>query len=139
RGPKLCENQQGQQKLPPRRHERGRQRCDGTFVPMIPNTIVLAGIEIQLEKQDTVIAFHSRTCGFCRTVLRSLDQVAPLYPALFVKIDAEEQKELAKSFHVKGVPIVLLIRHGLVLASLAGSINLTEMRAFLDPYFQELK
>ncbi|MGE0003601.1 MAG: thioredoxin family protein [Candidatus Izemoplasmatales bacterium] len=106
---------------------------------MIPNTIVLAGIEIQLEKQDTVIAFHSRTCGFCRTVLRSLDQVAPLYPALFVKIDAEEQKELAKSFHVKGVPIVLLIRHGLVLASLAGSINLTEMRAFLDPYFQELK
>jgi thioredoxin 1 len=76
------------------------------------------------EGETVFVDFWATWCGPCR-------MVAPVYQALseqvadakFVKVDIEENQELAMRFNVKSIPMFLAFRNGEIVDSMVGSKN----------------
>lgn len=58
-----------------------------------------------------IIEFYSRHCGPCRLLMNHLEKIADEYEGELTvyKVDAEQEKELAILFKVKGYPALFLI------------------------------
>lgn len=68
--------------------------------------------DIKNEKKPMIIIFSAKWCGPCK-------QIEPIYHSLeakysnvvFVAVDIEKHEELAKKYHIKGMPTFVLIKY----------------------------
>ncbi|WP_319419041.1 thioredoxin [Pleurocapsa sp. FMAR1] len=77
-----------------------------------------------LSNEKLVVADYSATwCGPCRVVAPLIDRLASEYSdrATVIKIDIDENKDIAKKYGIRSIPAVLVFRDGEVVESLFGS------------------
>lgn len=91
------------------------------------------------DEGRTVIAdFFTRACVLCRKVEPMLAAVAngAGESVSAVRIDAEENRELAAEFDVRGVPTLLLFHRGELVDRKVGFVTAKELRTWVAPYLE---
>ncbi len=85
------------------------------------------------EGKTVLVDFFATWCGPCKMLAPVLEEVAPDYPDVeFVKVDVDEEGELARRYGVSVIPTLFVIKNGEITANTKGYLNADELRAFID-------
>ncbi len=97
-----------------------------------------AGFERQLSRSDLpmVVDFWAPWCAPCRMMAPNFHQAAiDLEPGMrFVKINTEEQQQLAARFNIRSIPTLAVFRDGREIARQSGALDLNALKHWLRPY-----
>lgn len=87
----------------------------------------------EIEKGLVVVDFFATWCGPCRMLAPIIEDVSENRDdAAFLKVDVDENYELAKSFGIMSVPTVLFFKDGKVIDKSIGLINSENINQFID-------
>lgn len=85
------------------------------------------------DGKTILVDFFATWCGPCKMLAPVLEQVAPDYPEVeFVKIDVDNDPDLARRYGVNVIPTLFVIKNGEVTANTKGYMDADELRAFVD-------
>lgn len=59
-----------------------------------------------------MVDFHASWCGPCRTLGPIIEKVSEEKNVKLLKVDADESKDIASSFGVRGIPTVIFFKGG---------------------------
>lgn len=81
-----------------------------------------------------VVDFHATWCMPCKLLGPALEKLADEYPGRLriVKVDVDQEPELAGRYDIHGVPALLFFHRGTVVDSAVGLLPLPTLRAKLD-------
>jgi putative thioredoxin len=81
-----------------------------------------------------VVDFWAPWCGPCRTLGPILEKLEREYAGRFrlVKINSDENQELAAAFNVRSIPYVVGIRNGKPVAQFVGALPESQVRTFVE-------
>jgi putative thioredoxin len=81
-----------------------------------------------------VVDFWAPSCGPCRSLAPILEKVARDYEGRvkFVKVNSDENQELAQAFGIRSIPNVIAIRDGKPAEKFMGAIPDGQVRAFFE-------
>lgn len=81
-----------------------------------------------------LVDFHASWCGPCRMLSPILEDLAPEFEgkASIVKVDVDENPELASQFGVMGIPTLLVMKDGEVLDTMTGFLPKEALAAKLN-------
>ncbi len=104
---------------------------------MSKNVKEISGEELKelVAAGETVVCdFWATWCGPCRMLAPVLDAVAAQYAdrARFVKVDVDENGEIAQELGVMSIPDIIVFADGKVKANHLGFAPEATLRAFLD-------
>lgn len=92
--------------------------------------------EVVNQDKLVLVKFGATWCGPCRQIDRELKSLAGELPAdvEVLKIDVDENPELAQQFQITGIPRMLLVRGGNVLADETGYMSKAELQSWIGEY-----
>ena len=86
--------------------------------------------EVLEAKGIVVVDFGANWCGPCKSLIPVLEEVVTEDPnKKIVKVDIDEQEELAAQFKIMSVPTLLVFRNGEVIDKSIGLIQKDEVKA----------
>lgn len=69
-----------------------------------------------------VVDFFATWCGPCKMIAPLLDKFAAEYSqAKFIKVDVDEQGEIAREYEISSMPTVLFIKNGSIVSKVLGA------------------
>ncbi len=86
------------------------------------------------SKVPVLVDFWATWCGPCRmqgSILERLDQEITAEQALIVKIDVDQNPELASQFNVSSIPTLLVFKNGVVTSTQVGVRQEAEVKQML--------
>lgn len=93
-----------------------------------------------------VVDFWATWCAPCRQLAPMLDQAVQNAAGAFllVKVNVDEQQEIAQSFGIQSIPTLFAVKEGKIFDQLQGLVSESELQAWLktllpDPYETLLK
>ena len=66
----------------------------------------------QLDDQLTMVDIWAPWCGPCRTLTPIIEKVSEEKSVKLLKVNADDSRELASDFDVKGIPTVIFFKGG---------------------------
>ena len=84
--------------------------------------------------KHVLVEFSASWCGPCKQLFPILEQVSEQYKdALEVcKIDIDESPDLAMKYQVKNIPLMLILKDGVVLSTKTGAMPKTKISSWID-------
>lgn len=83
--------------------------------------------------KPVLLDFWATWCGPCKMIAPILDEVsAERKDVVVLKADVDVNQELAKKFGVRGVPTLLLLDKGKVMASKVGATSKGALNTWID-------
>ena len=81
----------------------------------------------------TLVDFFANWCGPCKMLGPVLEGLAEEYPNVnFVKVDVDEEGELAAKYGVMSIPTVFILKDGEIVAKTGGMQPKSQIKAFID-------
>ncbi|KAJ7074774.1 thioredoxin-like protein [Mycena amicta] len=79
-------------------------------------------IEASSSEKTIVVDFHAEWCGPCKAIAPRFNQVAQQNPDVqFLRVDVDEQTDIAETFHVTAMPTFFAIKDKTVVGMLRGA------------------
>ena len=94
-----------------------------------------------IQRSDEIpvlVDFWASWCNPCQMLMPIVTKLANEYQGKFhlVKVNADEQKELASQYAVRSLPTLKLFRHGQVVEEIMGAQPEPALRQLLDQYIE---
>lgn len=86
-----------------------------------------------VENNTLVIAdFWAPWCGPCRSFAPVFEQTASAHPDItFVKVNTEDQQELAGQFEIRSIPTLLVFREQILLYAQPGALSKSQLEELI--------
>ena len=89
--------------------------------------------EVVKSDKPVLIDFWASWCGPCRMISPVLDELAEENPDVkIVKINVDEEPELANQFQVMSIPALFVLKDGKIVAQSLGVKPKAQLQAMLD-------
>lgn len=89
--------------------------------------------EVTNHQGKVLVDFYAPWCGPCKMIAPVVEQIAQENDDLkVVKIDADQAPELMAEHGVRGIPTLLLINQGDVIARKVGAASKQQVQAFVE-------
>jgi len=89
--------------------------------------------ELLKGEKPVVCDFFATWCGPCKMLAPVMEKVSAGFAdkAVFVKVDIDENMELAARYGIMSIPLVAVFKNGEQTAKSLGYVNAEELTAFL--------
>ncbi|MCL4745866.1 MAG: thioredoxin TrxC [Burkholderiaceae bacterium] len=110
-------------------------RCGKALFDAHPVALTGADFDRHIAKSElpVVVDFWAPWCGPCRTMAPVFERAAKeLEPRFrFVKVNTDEEQELAARHGIRGIPTLAIFRNGVEVARLSGAMDATRFMAWV--------
>ena len=92
-----------------------------------------AEFEETIKEGVTLVDFFATWCGPCKMLGPVLEELSTEIPDVkFVKVDVDDEPELAEKFGIMSIPSVFLFKNGEVAGSFLGLQSKEYVKAFIE-------
>ena len=89
--------------------------------------------EVLNSEKPVLVDFWASWCGPCRMVIPVVEKIAEEYPEYkVVKINVDEEQELASQFGVMSIPTLMIVKNGEVVNKSVGAKNKQQILAMFQ-------
>jgi thioredoxin 1 len=94
--------------------------------------------EVIKSNLPVVLDFYAGWCGPCRMVSPAMEHLSREYEGRvkFVKIDTDENSDVANSFNILALPTILLLESGKIKDTIVGANPVELYRQHIDKIFR---
>ncbi len=110
-------------------------RCGSPLFGGHPVALNDASFELHATKSDIplLVDFWAPWCGPCKTMAPQFEKAAShLEPTVrLAKVNTDEEQELAGRFNIRGIPTMILLRHGKEIARQSGLMDAAAIESWV--------
>ena len=94
--------------------------------------------EVLNSVNPVFVDFWATWCGPCKMVSPIIEELAKEYEdkVNFVKVDVEQNKELASKYSIFSIPTLAIFKDGKVIAQAAGAASKESIRTYINKNIQ---
>ena len=97
-----------------------------------------ASFEADVLQSDkpVLLDFWAEWCGPCRSIAPALDELAAAYEGKLqiVKMNIDENTATPARFGIRGIPTLMVFKHGQLAATKVGAMTKAQMTALVDQH-----
>ena len=86
------------------------------------------------SKEPVLVDFWAEWCGPCKMIAPALDELADAYQgrAKIVKVNVDEQRDLAIKYQVRSIPYLVVFKDGEKFDQQIGAVGKAQLAGLLD-------
>ncbi|MBS9782868.1 MAG: thioredoxin fold domain-containing protein [Arcobacter sp.] len=100
--------------------------------------LTLENFEEKVKNKNVVLDFYAKTCSSCKVLAKNLEEYNKNKKenVFIYKIDIEEQKELAKEFGVRIIPVLIYFKDDEIIDKDLGIQTPLQIKNSIKNYFK---